>query len=1073
VPFIKNYTTDDYHAHDQNWAIDQDRRGVLYVGNSSGLLEFDGVTWRLMELPNKSAVRSVKLGQDGIMYVGGQNFIGYVDTDQTGKTYVASLMDQVPKEVADFKDVWEILSIAQGIICRTRIALFIIRQKKLTTIRPQKQFSFLTLINNQPHVRQVGLGTFRVVNDQLVKVENLGQTAFLKAIALDHTQNLLVRSGHLHIYNGKTVEPFPHQLKAFLKKHWLYSVVKINEQTFALGTGDAGILIVNNQGKVLQYLHKGNGLQDNSVFTLYVDNQQNLWAGLSKGIAFIELNSPFSVLDESSGLEGSTYCSQIFNNRLVVGTSVGLFYKNWKPYESPINEQINFQKYAKINSQIWQIRSFKNQLTTSYNSGIAQLQLDNQGNFIEKKLKVVIGSVWGGIFLQQQANLLLIGEEKGLSMLEWKENEWERKHKIKGFSKNSRYVQEGANGNIWVSNHQHGAYQLTLNSTLDSVIKTQFYDKTKGFPSNTYNRLFKINGKNLFATENGVYVYDKAQDQMVRETTLNQLIGNHKMIIYLRSDAQQDIWYVAQAIKNGVKDKYLEVGWLQRQSNGKYQKVVTPFRKLRGSFREKIAPHLNPVDKQNILFATKEGMIHFAPHKVRQKTPFTVLLRKISLIGTKDSVIFSGTFTNAQGQVASLPQQNHQYPTFDYAHNSFRFNVSSTFYADNHKNEFRYRLEGLDTKWSPWTKETYKEYTNLNEGKYVLYVQTRNSYLQQSPQLSYRFKIYPPWYRTLWAYVAYVVLSVAFVIIVIRLYAQRLKQQKASLERKVQERTVELQQKHEEISVQRDFIEEKNQLLYHKNIQVKKSIEAAKLIQDAMLPFDDRMRSIFTNYFVVFRPRDIVSGDFYWANKMKDCKHTRLVAAIDCTGHGVPGAFMSMISYTLLNEIVYQQQMMQPSQILEKLRTELRYALQKEKTKNQSGMDIALCRVTYQSNNTAKVVFAGARRPMYYYTAHNQEFCEVKGSRISIGITTKKKRCFEEHELILNQGDLIFLTTDGYSDQNNEQRRSFGSNNLKKLLASNAELPLFQQQQILEKKLDDYMKNTTQRDDILVLGIKL
>jgi serine phosphatase RsbU (regulator of sigma subunit) len=180
-----------------------------------------------------------------------------------------------------------------------------------------------------------------------------------------------------------------------------------------------------------------------------------------------------------------------------------------------------------------------------------------------------------------------------------------------------------------------------------------------------------------------------------------------------------------------------------------------------------------------------------------------------------------------------------------------------------------------------------------------------------------------------------------------------------------------------------------------------------------------------------------------------------------------------MIGYSLLNEIVHQQGVTQPRQILEKLRSELKHSLQKEKTKNQSGMDIALCKVNYQQDKSVKVVFAGARRPMYYFRAATQEFDEIKGNRISIGIMTKKTQPFQEQEITLQVGDVIYLTTDGYIDQNNAVRKSFGSNNLKKLLASNATLPLTKQKQILESQLDKYMENTTQRDDILIVGVKL
>jgi serine phosphatase RsbU (regulator of sigma subunit) len=1086
IPFIKNYTTDNYHAHDQNWFISQDQRGVIYVANSLGVLEFDGVKWRLLDVPNKPVVRIVRLGLDGVMYVGAENFIGYIDVDSTGNTYVASLMDQVPKEITEIKNIWESTLTKQGLMFSSRYALFILNNKKVTTIRPERSFAYLRPIQDTAYVIEAKkdrtFETRKIVNNQLVDAKDiLKKQVIYHSLNLSPQQTLLVIGQHLKIYDGKSIQPFAPHLEAFFLKNKIYSLVKINKNHFAIGTLDYGVVILNNQGKVIQHIHKGNGLQDNSVYGLYVDQQHNLWAGLSRGIAFIELNSPFSVLDASSGLDASTYCTQVYKNFLGVGTSQGFFYKNWKAYENPLTDSIHFKTVPNLLSQIWQFKIAKNQLLAGYNPGILLLE-DMAIDQVElKKLNLVNYNTWTIVSLPHTSERLLTGGLRGLAILEWKNKKWQFKYRIKGFSKNSRYIGIDQSNQVWMTDDNQGAYKITLNAQLDSVTKFKLYDKTKGFPSNSFNRLFNINGKNLFATENGIYVYDKAQDQMVRETALNQLIGDHKMIIYLRNDAQQGIWYVAQKTQNGVKDKYLEVGLLTRQKNGTYKKTTTPFRKLRGSFIEKLAPHLNPVDSNNILFATREGLIHFSPNKPQKKQAFTILLRKVSLLTeTKDSIIFNGSFTNAQKQAATNPTPDYVYPVFEYQHNSFRFNVSSTFYADNDKNEFRYRLKGLDKKWSPWTKETYKEYLNLREGKYILYIQTRNLYLEESKVLSYQFTVFAPWHRTIWAYMSYVLIGILLVILIIRLYTKRLKQQKTILEQKVQQRTIqleqkqeeimmqhaELQQKHEEITTQRDFIAQKN-------IQVQKSIEAAKLIQDAILPFDDRVQSIFAQYFVLFRPRDIVSGDFYWVEKAKNDLNIRLIAAIDCTGHGVPGAFMSMISYTLLNDIVLQQNITDPAQILEVLRQELKHSLQKEKTKNQSGMDIALCKITQQQDDTIQVIFAGAKRPMYYFKADTQEFLEAKGDRISIGITTRKKSFFKAQSITLHKNDLIFLTTDGYSDQNNVARKSFGSSKLKELLAANALLPLNKQKQILEQQLDDYMVNTTQRDDILVIGVKL
>jgi serine phosphatase RsbU (regulator of sigma subunit)/ligand-binding sensor domain-containing protein len=1311
VPFIKNYTTDDYHAHDQNWYLGQDQRGVLYVGNSSGLLEFDGVSWRLIEMPNKSTTRSVMLGDDGVMYVGAQNFIGYLAADSTGKTEVVSLMNQVPKDVAGFKDVWKMIKTPAGVVCRSTAALFILKDKKIKkVIRSDKKFSFLSLLNRQLHVRHRGVGVFRIEDGQLIDVPVLKKKIILKALQLEDNKTLLVGFNKLEVYDGKTVVPFSEKLLEFVKKHQLYCATKISQNTFAIGTEDNGIIIVNRQGDIIQHIHKGNGLQSNSIYNLYVDRQKNLWAGLSQGISFIELNSPFSTLGEPAGLEGSTYYTYVHNNTLLTGTSQGIFYKPWLTYENPLNNTIRFKTIPNLVNQTWHFGAFKDQILTSFNPGIINLSGSNK-EMQAKIFKQTTGNVWTIIPLKQYPDLLLAGGSLGLNLLEWKDEQWKIKHTVKGFSKNSRYIQEGEQGTIWMSSDQKGAYRFKLTPALDSVINLKFYDQSKGFPSNTFNRLFKINGKNLFATENGVYVYDKAQDKMVREATLNPLIGDNKTIIYLRNDAQQNIWYVAQALKDGVKDKYLEVGLLQRQSNGKYKKTNLPFRKLRGSFIEKIAPHLNPVDQQNVLFATKEGIIHFDPSKPRIKKTFAVLLRQVALTGANDSIVFGGNFANEQGQMTASPAKDYAYPIFDYANNSFRFNVSSTFYADNHRNEFRYRLEGLDKKWSPWTKESYKEYTNLREGKYVLHIQTRNLYLEESEVLSYSFKILPPWHRTIWAYVAYVVIGILLVVITIKLYTRRLKQQKDKLEKTVEERTAEirhkndeillknseLEQQKEEILIQAEnlkdantAIEQKNSALeqqkeeiqiqaenlktvngklinkgqeiekayenvkllseigqeitsklsvsqivesvynnvnnlmdvaefgiglynpsthtitfkdyihldekmpelvvpatdenrfgvlcvlrqkeimvndvykeYHKyvssldsyqtdellnaficiplvvednviglisvqslksnvytdyhlnllrnlavyitialqntdsytkieaqkskieiqNQEITSSIRYAQKIQAAILPSAKSFNKVFTDHFIIYEPKDIVSGDFYWLSHVKkrliiddvpSFEIFTFVAAVDCTGHGVPGAFMSMIGSRLLSEIINEKKILDPKKVLGKLQDGIRKGLHQQESDNNDGMDICLCRIQYiDDSEDVEVVYSNAKRPLYY--THQGNLHKIKSDRVFIGgwMPKKMNQEFTNHTIQLNRNDILYLSSDGYVDTPNNKRKSLGSKTLEACLKQHMHQPLAEQKQFLLETKAQHQEDADQRDDIVILGIQL
>jgi serine phosphatase RsbU (regulator of sigma subunit) len=398
---------------------------------------------------------------------------------------------------------------------------------------------------------------------------------------------------------------------------------------------------------------------------------------------------------------------------------------------------------------------------------------------------------------------------------------------------------------------------------------------------------------------------------------------------------------------------------------------------------------------------------------------------------------------------------------------------------------------GYDKQWAKWTSKTQKEYTNLNEGTYTFRVKARNLYGIESNVATFSFQILPPWHRTWWAYTLFGVFVVAVLFGGIKWYTHRLRRQKAILEHKVSIRTQEvvkqkeeiyqqnasllqqseeLQQQSEEIIAQHDAIEATNKQLNERNYQITQSIRSAKTIQAAILPFADKLDELVGENFVLFRPRDVVSGDFYY---LEQVNKTSIVAAIDCTGHGVPGAFMSLIGYALLNEIIYAQRKINPAEILEALRKEVRYALKQDQTKHQHGMDVAMITIEPINQEEVKVVFAGAKRPLWYVLPNDPVLQEVKGSNVSIGIEYANKRPIEGKQLLLPKGTVVYLGSDGFADQNNKSRKKFGVRQLKELLASNHSLPLAKQQPLLEQALDDFMLGTEQRDDILLMGIRL
>ncbi|MBA7518384.1 hypothetical protein ES705_10454 [subsurface metagenome] len=263
--------------------------------------------------------------------------------------------------------------------------------------------------------------------------------------------------------------------------------------------------------------------------------------------------------------------------------------------------------------------------------------------------------------------------------------------------------------------------------------------------------------------------------------------------------------------------------------------------------------------------------------------------------------------------------------------------------------------------------------------------------------------------------------------------------------------------------------------LEKQNKEIRASIRYAQTIQQAILPGNNEIEKHF-DAFILYLPKDIVSGDFYWISAQENGKSdTVYFSVVDCTGHGVPGAFMSMIGNSLLNEIVNERGINSPAEILGMLNYMIRIALRQEETDNNDGMDLALCKLESQSNKKYKLTFAGAKRPLYVIKNKENKLISHRGDRKSIGGygLSKREIQFTNYTIELEEGDMIYLFSDGIIDQNSPERKKFGRLRLEEVFVDCAKLRPIEQKAIIEQRLRDYMKNEEQRDDITLVGLKI
>ncbi|MGQ9896689.1 MAG: PP2C family protein-serine/threonine phosphatase [Acidobacteriota bacterium] len=374
---------------------------------------------------------------------------------------------------------------------------------------------------------------------------------------------------------------------------------------------------------------------------------------------------------------------------------------------------------------------------------------------------------------------------------------------------------------------------------------------------------------------------------------------------------------------------------------------------------------------------------------------------------------------------------------------------------------FAYQLRGLDEKWQFAGSRRTAYFSGLPAGTYLFRVRAFDG-LSSKMVAEIKFSIPAPWYRTQLAYVSYFVLGLSLIFGGIRWRLAALRRLAIRLEQTVAERTAEIYQQQEELRRQRDEIE-------YKNAEILESIRYAERIQRALLPRPEQLTTTLDNVFVVHLPRDIVSGDFYWLRELD--ADTTLLAVGDCTGHGVPGALMFMIGLTLLNQLV-QEGSTAPAHILEQLHLGIRRALQQDSDKQttQDGMDIGLCRIECAMG---RLIFSSASFRAYL-VAPDGELTTIKGDTKSVGGRQREgHRMFTQHEVRYADGTMLYLLTDGFTDQKSPTGEGYGSRRLKQQLRSLASLPVTEQARALSQEIVLFRGTEAQLDDITVVGVRL
>ena len=410
----------------------------------------------------------------------------------------------------------------------------------------------------------------------------------------------------------------------------------------------------------------------------------------------------------------------------------------------------------------------------------------------------------------------------------------------------------------------------------------------------------------------------------------------------------------------------------------------------------------------------------------------------------------------------SLPQKL----VLPYKFRNFSFEFNAMELSKPYLVNYQYMLEGYDEDWSPVLKKTEAVYSNISEGKYTFKVRAQytgpaaEGGNEWSEATVFAFKVLPPLWRTWWAYTLYALALVGVVYFLMQWNSRKLKARAVLLTQKVNEATLEIKEQKEQVEEQKQHLEEK-----HKEIT--DSINYAERIQRSFMATKETLDTNLENYFIFFKPKDVVSGDFYWAETLQNSNFA--LATSDSTGHGVPGAIMSLLNISGLEKAIEKSN--EPSIILNETRKTIINRLKRDGSAEggKDGMDCSLC--VYDFKNL-KLYVACANNPVWI--VRSTEVIEIKPDKMPVGKHDKQDLPFTQHEVQLQKGDVVYTLTDGFPDQfGGETGKKFLTKNLRELLAANTHLPMQEQKQFLEKTFSNWAGTLEQVDDVTIIGVRV
>jgi DNA-binding CsgD family transcriptional regulator len=732
---INNFSKMDYGAGTQNWGVSAGHDGMMYFANNNGLLEFDGTSWRLYRLPNETILRAVLAVSDSLIYTSGYREMGVWERQPSGELVYHSLNSVAEQYFSKNEEFWNIASDKNRIYFHSFNRILLYQNDSVTSIPLPGFTNVMNKVRGQVLLGVRDKGIYRLSGTRITQVA-MGSFFIGKVIRfiLPYKKDQLMigtASGGIVLWDGQQLKQWKPEWTPYFRENELNRAYFMPNGNLVIGTIMNGILVFDKSENLVQKYNHSNGLQNNTVLGIAVDQFNNIWLALDHGIDFISNRNTNGVRIENIPNIGAVYSAAIFQNHIYLGTNQGLFSKDLSRPDA------NYVFVPHTQSQIWDLRVINNQLVVGHNEGTIIVDKGKAG-FISRNS--------GGFAIREdikRRNHYIQSTYNNLISYKEVNGQLEMENIIKGFADLIRYIEIDHLGNIWASHMHRGIYKLRLNDTRDSVVSQKYYGEASVFGKDHALNVFKVEDRIVFTTKDKLYTYDDLNDRIIPYTYLNERLGDYRKAHKIVKAPNHHYWLISS--------KKIGLFYITMNQVHLIKSYPTSYFNQNPLFDN--FENILPVTADKGILCLENGIawLNAAENDTLQTiSNFAPQLRRLHLI-------------NRRNESISQVPVNHALE-MNYSHNSIEVRYSFPHYSAE-PIFYQAFLKGIDQKWSDKSESSVFRFDRLPAGTYQLQVKATDLWNNESRVNFLTLEVQEPWYSTTLAKIGYFVVLVVISIL--------------------------------------------------------------------------------------------------------------------------------------------------------------------------------------------------------------------------------------------------------------------------------------------------------------------